>query len=110
FYSEHANYAVITEKLAINSTYRSGGQLFLSLLNARAFLVANIFTGSASLASHAEQYLRNTGVALEIRESLDLPFEPAYSPTRLRVVADESSGKGVVILDGSWQPYEKLVL
>ncbi|MBI3036472.1 hypothetical protein HYY73_01775 [Candidatus Woesearchaeota archaeon] len=110
FDSEHANYAVITEKLAINSTNRAGGQLFMSLLNARAFLITNIWRGSSSLASHVEQYLRNTGVALEIRESLDLPLEPAYSPTKLRVVADESSGKGVVILDGSWQPYEKLAL
>lgn len=108
FDAEHKDYAVLTQEIAIADIERTHGQLFMFLLNARAFLIIDKKPFSSPLAAHVEQYLRNTGVALEIGNHLDLPLEPAYSPTKLRVIADEASGKAVVLLNEPLRPFERI--
>lgn len=108
FDSKQANYAVLTKEVAISSVNRDSSQLFMWLLNAHAFLITNMQGAAHPLVAHTRQYLRNTGVALEVKGSWDVPFGPFYSPTKLRVIADEASEKAVVLLEEPLRPFERL--
>ncbi len=111
FDATHSNYTVLTTFTALSVLDGSGARDVLSLLNARAFLIANALYEShhISLAPHVEQYLRNTGVALWISfPGMEHPNFAAYSPTPHGIVADEASGKAVVLLKEPLRPFEPI--
>lgn len=113
FDASHKNYTVLTPFMAVSGSDGRRAMTLLSLLNARAFvLMKTPFGFHEPLAAHVKQYLRNTGVAFSVLyPAFGIEQEPEqalYSPTKHRIVADEISGKGVVLLNEPLRPFEAL--